>query len=224
MTVLALDTATEVLSVALATETGLAETTVIAGLKASEYLMPAVDALVVLARVPRRFDLVVCMKGPGSFTGLRIGMATAKGLAAGCGGALVAIPTLEAMASNLSFFDGAVVPVIDARKHQLYSAVFRRGERLTEDMDISPEGLAAAIAAYERVLITGPAAPLFAESLRGRAGWILDPAHRAGHAASLVKLGIERFGRYGSEPEDAGPAYLRPSEAEPPAPPIDLKG
>ncbi len=217
MTVLALDTATEVLSVALSTEASQAETTLVAGLKASEYLMPAVDGLVGLARVPRHFDLVVCMKGPGSFTGLRIGMATAKGLAAGCGGSLVAVPTLEALAFGLSFFDGIVVPIIDARKHQFYAALFRRGERLTADMDITPSGLVAAIESYDRVLLTGPAAPLFAESLRGRTGWTVDPGYRAGHAGNLIRLGLDRFDRYGGEPDDAGPVYLRPSEAELPA-------
>ena len=217
MTVLALDTATEVLNAALSTEGGLAETTIIAGLKASEYLMPTVDALVGLARVPRHFDLVVCMKGPGSFTGLRIGMATAKGLAAGCGGSLVAVPTLEAMAFGLSIFEGVVVPIIDARKHQFYSALFQHGERITADMDVSATGLAAAIAAYDRVLLTGPAAPLFAESLRDRSRWTVDPNYRAGHAANLITLGLDRFELYGAEPDDAGPTYLRPSDALPSA-------
>ena len=224
MTALALDTATEVLSVALKTEEGLAETTIVAGMKASEYLMPAIDGLVGLARVPRRFDLVVCMRGPGSFTGLRIGMATAKGLAAGSGGSLVAVPTLEAIAFGLSFFDGVVVPVIDARKHRLYAALFQGGKRLTDDMDIPPSGLAAAIEAYDRVLLTGPAAPLFAESLRGRSGWTIDPGYRAGHAGSLIRLGLDRFERYGGEPDDTGPTYLRSSEAELPAQQGELHG
>lgn len=245
MTVLAIDSASEVMSVALQSESGFAETTIVAGPRASEYLMPTVDALVALARCPRRFDLLVCMKGPGSFTGLRIGMATAKGLAAGSGGSLVTIPTLEAISYGLSHFDGVVVPAIDARKHRFYTALFRGGERLTEDMDLSAEAIAAALQGKERVLFTGPAATLLTtrlQELDGGAtagstvdppretpsrpmhgfradplrhgGWIVDPHARRGWAANLVTLGVERFLRSGGEPDDAGPVYLRPSEAE----------
>ena len=83
-------------------------------------------------------DLIVCSKGPGSFTGLRIGMSTAKGLSMGSGVPLVTIGTMEMMAYGLDFFDGIVVPVIDARKKRYYTAFFNNKQRITENFDLTP--------------------------------------------------------------------------------------
>ena len=71
---------------------------------------------------PDKLDVVIVGTGPGSFTGLRIGMASAKGLAAGAGCPLVGVPTLDAFAWGLRNAAGLVLPVIDARKNRLYAA------------------------------------------------------------------------------------------------------
>jgi tRNA threonylcarbamoyl adenosine modification protein YeaZ len=95
-------------------------------------------------------DAVVVTGGPGSFTGLRIGLSLAKGLAAGTGTPIVVVPTLDRFAWHLSWTPGLVVPVIDARKKRFYAAVYRFGERLTEDLDLSGGELLRVIADLHR--------------------------------------------------------------------------
>ncbi len=233
MTILALDTATEILSVALKVDERQVEATLDVGLRHSELLMPTLDRLVELAGAERRFDLVVCMKGPGSFTGLRIGMATAKGLSAGSSCPLVAVPTLEAEASGLEGFDGIVVPVIDARAGRLYAALFEAGRRLSEDLDVAPRELLERLAGRARALLTGPGARLALrgmeetlkvgedEALRRELSSrvLVHPGYRDGRSPALLRLGLARLGASGPEEDDAGPLYLRPSEAELPARP-----
>lgn len=214
MNIVALDTATEILGVSLRTPTGYFETTIDAGLHHSEYLLPAIDSLMRLAGGEIAFGLVVCMRGPGSFTGLRIGMATAKGLAEGSRCPLVAVPTLEVLADGLDYFPGTVVPVIDARKRRVYAALFENGKRTTVDLDIAPADLAAQLATVPQVLFTGPGAHLLAANVQFRDGWRLDPSASSGRTASLLRLGEQRLHEHGGEPIDLGPVYLRDSEAQ----------
>lgn len=214
MNILAIDTATDVLSVGLETEGGFFETCVVAGLRHSEYLLPSVAQLLDLAGVNRTFDLVICMRGPGSFTGLRIGMASAKGLAAASGCPLVAVPTLDVLADGFEFFPGIVVPVIDARKRRVYSALYRRGQKTSDDLDIAPGDLAEKLPADAPVLVTGPGSPLMAERVAAHPQWGLDPRRTTSRASSLLHLGRLRFEQHGPDPVDLGPVYLRKSEAE----------
>lgn len=214
MSILAIDTATEVLSVGLATKAGFFETSVIAGLRHSEYLLPSIAHLVGLAAVGRSFELVVCMRGPGSFTGLRIGMASAKGFAAGSQCPLVAVPTLDVLADGLEYFAGTVVPVIDARKKRVYTALYRAGTKVSTDLDIAPSDLVERLPADSPVLFTGPGAPLLEEMLKAHPKWHLDPRRNVSRAASLVRLGKLRFEEHGPDPADLGPTYLRKSQAE----------
>lgn len=216
MNILALDTATEILSVGLRTDSGYFETSIAAGLRHSEYLLPAVDELVRIASCGAEFGLVVCMRGPGSFTGLRIGMATAKGIASGSSCPLAAVSTLDVLADGYEFFDGLVVPVIDARKQRVYTAFYRNGSRLSEDLDVSPRDLLDRIGDDAQILFTGPGVPIVAAIAGTSAGgrYHFDSRAAASRAASLLRLGEQQFGDRGPEPPDAGPVYLRESEAQ----------
>lgn len=214
MNILALDTATEILSVGLETDSGYFETSIRAGLRHSEYLLPAVDHLVAIAACERRFDLVVCMRGPGSFTGLRIGMASAKGIAAGSACPVVAVPTLEVLADGYEYFDGTVVPVIDARKQRVYAALFRDGKRRSEDLDITPYDLVRRTSGDARVLLTGPGAAIVAEAVESDERFRIDPKALSSRAASLLRLGKRLLDTDGAFPPDGGPVYLRESEAQ----------
>lgn len=214
MNILALDTSTEVLSVGLRTDSGYFETSIAAGLKHSAYLLPAVDHLAKIAECGEGFDLVVCMRGPGSFTGLRIGMATAKGIAAGSSCPVVAVPTLDVLADGYEYFDGTVVPVIDARKQRVYAALFRKGKRLSDDLDIAPHDLAARASDGAPVLLTGPGAPLLSEVVGSKTDFRFDPRASSSRAASLLRLGERLFETEGALPADGGPVYLRESEAQ----------
>lgn len=214
MSILSIDTATEILSVGMETTGGFFETSISAGFRHSEYLLPAVDALAKLARTEEKLELVVCMRGPGSFTGLRIGMATAKGLAAGAHCDIVAVPTLDAIAWGSDYFPGHVVPLIDARKQRVYAALYLSGEKQSEDLDIAPAELEELLPADSPVLFTGPGAALLSGAAGRHPHWKLDSHPTASRAYALLLLGKQRLSETGPDPKDLGPVYLRKSEAQ----------
>ena len=243
MIVLAIDTATEILSVALRTVLlplpCLYSATRDTGLKHSSILMPLVSGLLADARLRlEEVDLVACTRGPGSFTGLRIGMATSKGLAAAIASAramdhppLVSVSTLEVIASGLPADGSMVIPVIDGRKNRFYAALFQAGIRLTTDLDLSASqvmdrvaeamrsdsetGLSRPQGAQRaRVIITGPHAQLFASRLDEQSGFVVDPASRRGHAENLLPLAATEYRKNGPDAPDQGPVYVRESDAQ----------
>ncbi|HUW39547.1 MAG TPA: tRNA (adenosine(37)-N6)-threonylcarbamoyltransferase complex dimerization subunit type 1 TsaB [Rectinemataceae bacterium] len=215
MKILAFDTSGDLLSVALRRDSLWAEASLDRGLRHAEQLMALVDFCFERAEMRSEdLDLVACMLGPGSFTGLRIGMATAKGMSLGLGKPFVAVPTLDCLAWGLDTYPGLVVPVMDGKKGRFYSALYRRGERLTDWLDVSPADLAARLDAYDEVLFTGPDAELL-EGLAGeRSGFRIDRRARTPAARALAEIGEGLFLREGPSPADAGPLYLRSSEAE----------
>ena len=130
---------------------------------------------------PPELDLVVCSLGPGSFTGIRIGLATALGIGTGPGIPVVGVSTLDAIAARGKATDGDVFPVIDARKGKIYTAQFARGMRAGDYLDISPAGLAARLARRaDEPILAGPDAcadpraclGTRARRARGRSCWI----------------------------------------------------
>jgi tRNA threonylcarbamoyladenosine biosynthesis protein TsaB len=158
---------------------------------------------------------IACGAGPGSFTGLRVGLAVAKGLALPTGLPLVLVSSLEALARDLEApAEALVVPCIDAGKDQVYSRFF--GARTGEEWALGPAELAARIAeaAVSRVIIGGTGLDryraLFAEAL-GEAA--LRPQVAGPSAVSVGALALERFRR--GETDDLGravPAYGRPPD------------
>lgn len=126
MLILALDSTALVASVALCCdERPIASFTVKNGNTHSETLLPMVEAVLRSAGVTvDDVDLFACSEGPGSFTGVRIGAATIKGLAFGKNKNCLGVSTLEALAENLVPFDGIICPVMNARRGQVYNALF----------------------------------------------------------------------------------------------------
>ena len=163
-------------------------------------------------------DLVVCGIGPGSFTGTRIGIATALGMTArgttAGGRGLIGVSGLDAAGHRLRYFPGVVVPLIDARKGRLFAALYRGGRRLTGFLDESPDRIRERLRAYPAVLMTGPAAPALRPSWGDEDGTDLDPNAGQADAAALLDLGVQRFSRQAVRRVIPRPAYLRPSEAE----------
>jgi len=210
MKVLAIDTATEVLALCADDGVSRASLALRRGLQHSPALLPLADRLLAeLGFTARDLELVVCSVGPGSFTGIRIGLATAKGIAFATGCALVGVTTLDALALPWSGFPGSVWSVIDARKGRWYAAGYREGRRVTDHFDLAPEDLRARIAAGGvPFLVAGPDAPRFAAGLPGAAvSDLFDPA-------AVLRAGTERFAREGAAARSLTPLYLRPSEAE----------
>lgn len=185
----------------------------------SENLMPGILSLLSDAGLKLgELDLLCCTRGPGSFTGLRIGMAALKGLACSLNKPLVSVSTMEVLAHDLSFFPGAVVPLLDARKQRYYSAVFSEGRRVCPDMDSVPEDLAPHLEPFERILFTGPSARPFANlvmnlgQLAGRQMLIEDSPRQL--FSALAHLAEKQFNTKGPDDIGQGPSYIRKSDAE----------
>jgi tRNA threonylcarbamoyladenosine biosynthesis protein TsaB len=213
MNVLAIDASTDVLAIAGARDDAQASICLRRGLKHSPSLLPLADTLLAqLGLTAVDLQLLVCAVGPGSFTGIRIGLATALGISRGTGAPLVGVSTLDAMAETWKAHQGEVIPVIDARKGRFYAARYRAGERLTEYMDIGPADLAALLGAAQHPLLAGP------DAVRIRA--LLGPSAAALACAelfdpgSLLRIGLERYTKEGADPASLQPLYLRRSEAE----------
>lgn len=130
MNILALDSTAVTASVAVSRdETTLAAARANNGLTHSEILLPMAEAMLDAAGItPDDIDLFACTAGPGSFTGVRIGTATVKGLAFGRGKPCVGVSTLEALAEGLAPLPGILVGVMDARRAQVYCGIFTVSE------------------------------------------------------------------------------------------------
>ena len=154
MIILALDSTAQTGSVALCRDEKLiASFTLNTGNTHSETLLPSVEAVLSLGGMTADdVDLFACTKGPGSFTGVRIGAATVKGLAFGKDKPALGVSTLEALAYNLRGFSGILCPVMNARRSQVYNALFRaengKLQRLCPDRAISLSELSEELAAY----------------------------------------------------------------------------
>lgn len=215
MNVLAIDTSSDILAVALKTDSGWAEASLDLGLKHAERLMDLVDFCLSRAGLrPADLDLVACAGGPGSFTGLRIGMSTAKGLSLALKKPWVSVPTLDCLAWGLEHCPGAVLPVMDGKKGRFYTAFYSRGKRVSDYLDISLARIASLVDTYPETLITGPDAGLFEELAAERSGIQIDRRARMPAARALAVLAMEKFAKEGPSAPDEGPLYLRPSEAE----------
>ncbi|MDR1126575.1 MAG: tRNA (adenosine(37)-N6)-threonylcarbamoyltransferase complex dimerization subunit type 1 TsaB, partial [Treponema sp.] len=146
MNILAMDTAASILSVGLATDKSTWYFEADAGNRHSEILLSSVDILLQNAKIsPKSVDIVACMKGPGSFTGLRIAFAMAKGLSLGADCKIALVPTMDCMAYSYADWRGIVIPVLDAKKRAFFCAVFKNGKRVASDMDAEPCQIAEAV-------------------------------------------------------------------------------
>ena len=168
-------------------------------------------------------DAVAVAAGPGSFTGIRIGVAAAKGLAFAADKPAVGVSTLEAMARNVAHVPGLVICAMDARRQQIYNALFEADTeghltRLTPDRAISLAELADELREDSRPkLVVGDGARLCCDFLE-EAGIAcrLAPAHLLLQNAASVGFAAEqaaREGRLGSA-QDLQPVYLRPVQAK----------
>lgn len=222
---LAINTSTPQFSIALLREDGsvLSEFSLSPASRNFRGVMPAIDYLFAESGVRAR-DLaaVAIAKGPGSFTGLRVGLSTAKGLCQALNIPLIGVSGLEAMANQASHVSIPVCPIIASRKGEVFAALFRRsGEgrmsRLTEDAGFALETLDTLV--EEETLIIGHDYPAQAHVLSGILGskaipapaflWIL-------RASSVGAVGLRRFKDQDFDDlQDLVPAYLRPPDIRP---------
>jgi tRNA threonylcarbamoyladenosine biosynthesis protein TsaB len=180
----------------------------------SERLMPAIDRLLADAGwAAADLQGLAVAVGPGSFTGLRIGVSATKGLALALGVPIAAVPTLDAMAAALPFASLPVCPVLDARKGEVYACLYRWDgaamQRQWEYLALTPTDLAGRLT--EPVILVGEGAHMI-QSPQARS---VPPHRRVPSPGAVAVLGMERLaeGRSVATGELA-PIYLRPSEAE----------
>jgi tRNA threonylcarbamoyladenosine biosynthesis protein TsaB len=237
MLILALDTSTFSGSIALVKDGRLlgALTTPDVGTH-SKWLMPSIDALLGDGRVGlEEVDYIALTNGPGSFTGLRIGVSVVKGLAWALGKPVLTVSSLEALAYNLKDCPSLVCPVIDARKDEVYAALYRFDQTdpaahgpkagysplaLMEDSALSPVRLIERLAEFDGAIeFTGNALnsymDLFASRVKG-AAFAPKPLWHV-HASNVALIASIKGGpgaRSQVEPSALAPLYHRKSEAE----------
>ena len=143
MKILAIEASSLVASVAIMTDDIItAEYTMNHKITHSQTIMPMIDEIVKRCEADlSELDAIAVSGGPGSFTGLRIGSATGKGLAQALNIPIVHVPTLDAMAFNAYGYDGLVCPIMDARRMQVYTGIYR----VSKDIEIVQDGCAISI-------------------------------------------------------------------------------
>lgn len=234
MRVLALDSSGLVASVAVvegkegnADACTIAEYTVNYKKTHSQTLLPMLDEVAKMTDLDlASIDAVAVAAGPGSFTGLRIGSATAKGLGLALEKLLIPVPTLEGLAYNLCGMGGLVCPIMDARRGQVYTGIYRfqDGEHLTvveDQMAVSIEELGEKLKAYkEEVTFLGDGVPVFREVLetqilKGERIRFAPANMNRQRAASVGALGLIYYKEGKTQTaEEHKPDYLRVSQAE----------
>jgi tRNA threonylcarbamoyladenosine biosynthesis protein TsaB len=187
----------------------------------SEVLMPAVD--LVLRTVGLKLadvDGFAISIGPGSFTGLRIGLSTVKALCIASRKPLASVPSLDALASRSLFCRHQVAPLLDAKKNQVYAAIYETGDgelrRQSDYMAANIEALAGKIS--RETLFVGPGAKLYHRELIDRLGkkaYFALGEQSAPSGASVARLGARKLASGQTEEiSELEPLYIRKSEAE----------
>ena len=218
MIVLALDTSSRYCSCAvLENKAILSESALLSGLVHSESLMPMVDDCLTRANLTvKDVDLFACVAGPGSFTGVRIGVCAVKGLAQAVNKPCVGLNTLEVLKENLPG-EAIVCPIMDARRGQVYGAVYENG-RETLPCDARPIEDVIAFLEKKTAVFLGDGVDAFRETLAAAMGdrARFAPAHltftRAAAAAVLAKRAAEENKTVTAAALDA--IYLRKPQAE----------
>jgi tRNA threonylcarbamoyladenosine biosynthesis protein TsaB len=225
MITLGIDTTAVAASVALVKDGKiLSEFYTNVGLQHSRTLMPMIESMLSCCGIaPNQIDRFGVTVGPGSFTGLRIGMATAKGIVQGGNKKLIAIPTLDTLAQNLNHYPGIICPIMNAQKKQVYTAIYKSTEtgmeRLSDYQAIEAETLAEQLLALgETVWFTGDGVDAFADVFRAKLGAqcrLADGNTVLPRAGALAMLAAERAEQ--EQFDDLYQAeliYIRKSEAE----------
>ena len=220
---LAIETSSLVSSVAVMNdERLLGEITIQAGLTHSEQLVPHIDTLLRMTQVQKsELQGVVVSSGPGSFTGLRIGMGTAKAMAYALHIPLYGVMTMDALARNIPYTSHIICTVIDAQKQHVYAALYTyEGERLRQ---LEAPFVVSADLLVERLQTKGDAVIFVGDGIKRIAPLvenvehlhIADPMYRIPRASSLLVASRERIALGETEnPMDMVPYYIRRSEAE----------
>lgn len=225
MKILGIDSSGLVASVAIVEEEQMiAEYTVNYKKTHSQTLLPMLDEIVKMTEMDlSTIDAIAVAAGPGSFTGLRIGAATAKGLGLALGKPLISVPTVEGLAYNLYGCDKVICPLMDARRNQVYTGIYEFEDtrlRVVEDqMAVPIEWIVQKLNFLGRqVIFLGDGVPVYREVIEENliVPCQFAPAHmNKQRAGAVASLGLQ-YAKMGKLENAAShqPNYLRLSQAE----------
>lgn len=225
MRILALDSSGLVASVALLEDDNLlAEYTVNYKKTHSQTLLPMLDEIVQMTDTElSSVDALAVAKGPGSFTGLRIGSATVKGLGLALNKPIIGIPTVEGLAMNLYETDAVICPLMDARRNQVYTGIYKfQNGTLQVVKDQIPLGVEEIIEALnllgQKVVFLGDGVPVYKDIIEKNmeVPYSFAPAHVNKQRAGAIGVRAFEYYRQGlySSAAEFEPDYLRLSQAE----------
>ena len=231
MRILAIDSSGLVATVAVVEEENeisktIAEYTINYKKTHSQTLLPMLDEIVKMTDMDLdKIDAIAVAGGPGSFTGLRIGSATAKGLGLALKKPLIHIPTVDGLAYNLCYTDRIICPIMDARRNQVYTGIYQMdGDKLQvleAQMAVGIDELAKKLCTYGKpVIFLGDGVPVHKDRLEKELMTDQDIAFAPTHmnqqrAAAVGMLGIQYYKEGKTETAmEHKPDYLRVSQAE----------
>ncbi len=225
MKILALDSSGLVASVAILEDDNLiAEYTVNYKKTHSQTLLPMLEEIVRMTDTDlNSVDVIAVAKGPGSFTGLRIGSATVKGLGLALNKPIVGIPTVEGLAMNLYDTDGVICPLMDARRNQVYTGIYKFQNHVLQvvkdqvPLDID-EIIEALNTIGQKVIFLGDGVPVYRDVIEQRmeVPYSFAPAHMNKQRAGAIGVRAFEYYKQGcyTNAADFEPDYLRLSQAE----------
>lgn len=223
MKILAADTSANVATVCVVQDGKLLAERVVDYKKThSQTLMPMIDGVLAdCGSDIAEIDLFAVANGPGSFTGLRIGVSTIKGMAHASGKPVAEISTLEALAHNVYMTDAVVCPIMDARRSQVYNAIYEwedgELEPLVEPRTVAIEDCVADAAGFERkIIFVGDGVPVHREYIEKTLGdmAVFAPPSCNSHRASSVAVLACRNEACRKSCYEVTPVYLRKPQAE----------
>ena len=225
MKILGIDSSGLVASAAIADEKNIiAEFTVNNKQTHSQTLLPMIEKVVDMSGIElEQIDAIAIAAGPGSFTGLRIGSATAKGIGLALKKPVVSVPTLEGLAYRVSVFDGIICPIMDARRNQVYTGIYKMDKGnlvcLSEQKAVEIHEIMEELEKYdEKVIFLGDGVEVQRETIEKefKKEYCFAPIHLSKQSAAAVAVLGDIYFNQGKA-EDAAehkPIYLRKSQAE----------
>lgn len=225
MKILGIDSSGLVASAAIADEKNIiAEFTVNNKQTHSQTLLPMIEKVVDMSGIElEQIDAIAIAAGPGSFTGLRIGLATAKGIGLALKKPVVSVPTLEGLAYRVSVFDGIICPIMDARRNQVYTGIYKMDKGnlvcLSEQKAVDIHEIMEELEKYdEKVIFLGDGVEVQRETIEKefKKEYCFAPIHLSKQSAAAVAVLGDIYFNQGKA-EDAAehkPIYLRKSQAE----------
>ena len=219
MKILAMDTSSVNATVAVGDENKILGEYTVAGERAhSQIIMPMLEDLLSRCGISLKdIDVFVVALGPGSFTGLRIGLAAMKTFASTLDKKIIGISSLDEVAANFTMSDKYICPIFDARRSDVYNAVYKDNEKITHDRICHIDTVLNEMADKE-VIFAGDAVGKYKEKILGASNpnWKIAPLHLSTQSASSLIYAAQK--RIQNEAYDNAdnllPIYIRPSQAE----------